>query len=87
MTGRLDVRAAIAAATGTGDGRYPSSVPWCWDKIAATPPRVSAHATMSSMAAYDAARALGSAAADRIVNRMVNMPGSLLSRRLAVSTG
>ncbi len=45
------VLAAMAAASGIGEGRYPSSTPWCWLRTAATPPRLSAHSHISMVVA------------------------------------
>ena len=50
------VRAATAAAIGSGLGRYPSGEPWCSDSVRDTNPISSAHAAMSRAAAYRSAR-------------------------------
>ncbi len=52
MIGSRSVRAAIADASTSGEGRWPSSAPWCSDSTATIAPRVSAHAHMSIAAAY-----------------------------------
>src|ERR1700712_2141387 len=52
MIATRSVRAAIAAASIIGDGRWPSSVAWCSDRMTATAPRVSAQAHMSNAAPY-----------------------------------
>ena len=70
--GSVLVLAAMAAASGTGDGRYPSSEPWCWLRIAASAPWLSAQAHMSMVAAYRSARAVASCVADRWEKRIVN---------------
>ena len=41
------VRAAIADASSSGDGMYPSDDVWCSEITAAMQPRVSAHSAMS----------------------------------------
>ena len=48
---KLLVLAAIADATISGTGRWPSSAPWCSESTAKIAPRVSAHAHMSMAAA------------------------------------
>src|SRR4051794_39822472 len=71
------VRAAIAAASGTGDGREPSGDAWCCDTTAMTHPRVSAHSAISMEVSYIAARAAGSVVRDRIPNRIMNIRGTV----------
>ena len=51
MIGNVVVRAAIAVASTSGDGRYPSAIVWCSHTTAATAPRLSAQVAISSAAA------------------------------------
>src|SRR5437763_4941498 len=49
------VRPAIAAAIVTGAGTYPSSAPWCSDRMTKSMPRSSPHLAWSRQAAYNSA--------------------------------
>jgi hypothetical protein len=52
VIGTRFVRDAMAAAIVIGDGRKPSSTPWCSDSVTMSTPCSSAHADCSRQAAY-----------------------------------
>src|ERR1700741_5088875 len=69
----------MAGASINGDGRYPSSDPWCSHSTAARPPCFSAHAHISGTAAYSATGGAPREGA-RISKRSVytQLPGNLI---------
>jgi hypothetical protein len=78
------VRAAMAAAITSGEGRYPSSEAWCSEMATDRQPRVSAHSTISRAAAYRSAGGVGPGA--RRSKRSRNMGPDPVSRRRAPGT-
>ena len=71
MIGSRSVRAAIADANTSGEGRWLSSAPWCSDSTATIAPRDSAQAHMSIAPAYKSLVGAPNEGA-RMSNRIVN---------------
>src|SRR5450631_4702379 len=67
--GRLEVRAAIALASTSGEGRYPSGDVWCSEMSAERQPCCSPHAAISIAARYRSVMDDGSADGARMSNR------------------
>ena len=64
------VTAATAEAAMRGEGRYPSSEPWCSDRLTASCPVRSAYTAMSRAARYRSRRSSGPAPGARKSNRV-----------------